>query len=793
MILSRTFRKLAKIAAVSAAMLPSLVQAFIPSASDHIGTIRGLGNARTGEIVAEFEEIGSTGGLTAHYGYSSGVSFATNLVLSTPGGVELIRSVAWDYAHLRPLDIAYRVDGSNVASYAYSYVTNDNRISRMTAADGSWWNYAYDSRGRLNAASRHFSDGTNYPGRLFAYTYDRFGNTIQAGPAPDGATPRYVFEAGGLYNVHTDRQWGSVIDVSGTVATNAKVVVNNVLANRHRDWFNATIPVANQNGPVEQTLHAYAAIPNYSAGLDLAIAKTGTVSVAKAQENPTYNAKGEPTADSRFRYVFNAFGWLTSVTNLVSEPASYVAFAYDTGGRRVRKSVYERNGSVWVEKTRNQFYYDGWNLMAETVTDKTATPESTTLRLYTWGLDLAGHRGGRLGQSAGGIGGLLAVTEIAGSITNVYYPVSDHIGTIRALVDAKSGETVAEYEYDPYGVLLEEAGEKASSCPFRFSSKYYDRETQLLYFGYRYYSPASTKWLTVDPLQERGGLNFTAYCGGDPVNQVDPLGMEPGDWLGDMGPAPMVSGSMDFRFAPPGAWSRKDPYVQRMAAVAEITEQRAHDFLAYTKNSRDFVVKGEYYEGDVNIAGISGAIGMGLLGVDLPADMRDVYHNFTHWQWSWSHAGKTSLNAIGVLPVVGVVKNLKHADHLSALKHADRAFPLRMLTRRATVNPDASTVILGRWSEFGRSYEKVADANSATYFQLDDYHELKNVWGTEKMWDINRQFLDDQWAAGKEILFSHNPWLSDDTGTFSKEVLYLMELEAKDFVDAGNGLWKVVR
>ena len=61
------------------------------------------------------------------------------------------------------------------------------------------------------------------------------------------------------------------------------------------------------------------------------------------------------------------------------------------------------------------------------------------------------------------------------------------------------------------------------------------------------------------------------------------------------------------------------------------------------------------------------------------------------------------------------------------------------------------------------------------------------------MWDINRQFLDDQWAAGKEILFSHNPWLSDDTGTFSKEVLYLMELGAKDFVDAGNGLWKVVR
>ena len=124
------------------------------------------------------------------------------------------------------------------------------------------------------------------------------------------------------------------------------------------------------------------------------------------------------------------------------------------------------------------------------------------------------------------------VVAVLPSLVQAFIPsVSDHIGTIRALVNATSGETVAEYEYDPYGVLLEEAGEQADACPFRFSSKYYDSETQLLYFGYRYYNAASTKWLTVDPLQERGGLNFTAYCGGDPVNQVDPLGLSFLSWL----------------------------------------------------------------------------------------------------------------------------------------------------------------------------------------------------------------------------------------------------------------------
>jgi hypothetical protein len=35
------------------------------------------------------------------------------------------------------------------------------------------------------------------------------------------------------------------------------------------------------------------------------------------------------------------------------------------------------------------------------------------------------------------------------------------------------------------------------------------------------------KWLTPDPIGERGGANLTAFCDGDPINQVDPLGLEP--------------------------------------------------------------------------------------------------------------------------------------------------------------------------------------------------------------------------------------------------------------------------
>jgi RHS repeat-associated protein len=94
------------------------------------------------------------------------------------------------------------------------------------------------------------------------------------------------------------------------------------------------------------------------------------------------------------------------------------------------------------------------------------------------------------------------------------------------VVDASTGAVVAEYAYDPYGVPLEIGGAAAGVCPFRFQTKYFDAETGLYYFGYRYYDPLSCKWLCRDPLQENGGVNLTAYCDNDPVNKYDALGLE---------------------------------------------------------------------------------------------------------------------------------------------------------------------------------------------------------------------------------------------------------------------------
>ena len=64
-----------------------------------------------------------------------------------------------------------------------------------------------------------------------------------------------------------------------------------------------------------------------------------------------------------------------------------------------------------------------------------------------------------------------------------------------------------------------------SSTPFQFSTQYTDNETDLVYYGYRYYSPALGRWLSRDPIEEQGGLNLYGFVNNDPVNKWDRLGL----------------------------------------------------------------------------------------------------------------------------------------------------------------------------------------------------------------------------------------------------------------------------
>jgi RHS repeat-associated protein len=77
----------------------------------------------------------------------------------------------------------------------------------------------------------------------------------------------------------------------------------------------------------------------------------------------------------------------------------------------------------------------------------------------------------------------------------------------------------------PFGEPLRQTGPIAAGNPFRFSTKYPDQETGLLYYGYRYYNPATGRWLSRDPMEEDGGENLYCSVRNQTTTSIDLLGL----------------------------------------------------------------------------------------------------------------------------------------------------------------------------------------------------------------------------------------------------------------------------
>ncbi len=126
------------------------------------------------------------------------------------------------------------------------------------------------------------------------------------------------------------------------------------------------------------------------------------------------------------------------------------------------------------------------------------------------------------------MGALLQIRDESKSRT--WLPTYDGNGNVVSLLDAESGGSAsiaAVFEYGPFGeplrVQINDAD--AKDVPFRFSTKFTDTETGLVYYGLRYYSPTLGRFINKDPIEEKGGLNLYGFCRNDGVNGSDLLGL----------------------------------------------------------------------------------------------------------------------------------------------------------------------------------------------------------------------------------------------------------------------------
>jgi RHS repeat-associated protein len=459
-------------------------------------------------------------------GVTNGPNSATFAYLADAPGVEQIifkNGSTTRLTTLKTFDLNNRLNSvrnypSADQTVAFDY--NLNSISRriaVTNADGARWTYGYDSIGQVTSGKKFWSDGNLILGQQFEYAFDDIGNRLTAtsgGDENEHKRRTQIYAANGLNQI-TNRTVPGFLDIVGTATNAAFVTVNNVPTSRKGDYFRAELSVDNSSGSLWQEV-TNVAVQNL-VGTDIVTNTIGFEFVSKNIETFGYDPDGNQTNDGRWIMTWDGENRLTKLESLPGAPvgsSNRITFSYDSQSRRIAKTVERHVNGAWSIVLSNRFLYDGWDLIGE-INATNATLVST----FVWGLDIDGSA-----RNAGGVGSLLLMNVI--SVGTFFYGY-DGSGNVATLIDSASGQSVAEYEYDPFGRILRSTGAVRDRNPFRYSTKYFDDTTSFIYFGYRYYSPAYGRWLSRDPIEEEGGPGLYAFVYNNPVLLYDLLGLDP--------------------------------------------------------------------------------------------------------------------------------------------------------------------------------------------------------------------------------------------------------------------------
>ena len=439
-----------------------------------------------------------------------------------------------------------------------SVVQSGTAFSSYGSTNGATFRLmTYNDRGELTGDLAYLGGTTSdtsapLPNRDFVYSYDPMGNrSVSNFTGSSGLAETYTVNKLNQYIARDNLSVavsGNIADDSGTVVKISTAPLGSspsfpsgatAAGKQGGYWAEAVPPPASSGTAVNQSSPAVfsAAVAGgwvgHSGG-DLMDSQILLLTIPPQSQVFVYDQDGNLSTDNMWGYTYDAENRLIQMqTSVAAQQKGVVSmtltFVYDYLGRRVEKIVYNSKTGI---TTDHRFLYDGWNLVAD------YTYSSSTLTLYrtfAWGLDVTGDL-----TAAGGVGSLLEVSNIAisgGTITPTdYFPTYDGSGNIASLI-GNAGAIAAVYEYSPFGEPLRaQINDSAvADSPFKFSTKFTDVESGLIYYGNRFYSPALGRFLNRDPMEEAGGINLYGFVNNGPANAVDVLGFDADSYWRDQG------------------------------------------------------------------------------------------------------------------------------------------------------------------------------------------------------------------------------------------------------------------
>ena len=194
-------------------------------------------------------------------------------------------------------------------------------------------------------------------------------------------------------------------------------------------------------------------------------------------------------ADGITQYQYSSSGELISVQ---LPDGTVVAYVHDPLGRRIAKKINNviQEKYLWQGQTRLLAIFDGNdNVVARFEYADGRVPLSMTRTGIT------------------------------------YYLAYDPVGSLRLVAD-EAGNVVKRMKYDAFGNIIADSNPDFDIW-FGFAGGLHDRDINLVRFGHRDYDPQIGRWTAKDPILFSGGdTDLYGYCLNDPVNGIDPDGLE---------------------------------------------------------------------------------------------------------------------------------------------------------------------------------------------------------------------------------------------------------------------------
>jgi RHS repeat-associated protein len=409
---------------------------------------------------------------------------------------------------------------SKSTSYTYNL---EGSVKTLTYPSGRVVTYTPDSAGRLVSAVD--GNGTNY---VTSANYNADGSlkSLSNGSTPALSqnfqyTPRLqlcritTLTSGTLPTSCTDSQHvGNIMDrgydfhagngTAGSGADNGNVftITNYRDANRSQAFTYDALNRLTSGWSSANT-------GSYSWGENYSIDAWGNLQIAPMSGKAhggnftlSGNAQNRPTG-MNYDAAGNLLSYLTANYSYDQESrllsAGGMTYTYDGNGERVLKSQVINNVLTPVKRY--------WTMGGNTLAEGDGTGNLAAEYIY-----FGGKR--------------IARIDLPANI--VHYYMSDHLGST-SIVASATGTVEEESDYYPFGTEVIVTGPGVNEL--KFTGKRRDTESQLDYFGARYYSTSFGRFNSIDPLLNSAhpanpqSWNRYTYALNNPLKVIDPTGL----------------------------------------------------------------------------------------------------------------------------------------------------------------------------------------------------------------------------------------------------------------------------